>query len=799
MTKPIQQPPSYCAYASDACDQSFEGVTRAKGVVLYPSQPLQIAATIESAVAILNQRQPGVWVKWRDFKTSGQVIFCSICKRMRFGDVVVADVTTLNLNLMFEIGFALGLEVPLILIRDTSYEKDTRNFEELGMLDTIGHVDFKTADGLSTGILDAMPATTIPAPNVAPNLQMPLYVVKDPVAHEGQVILLSTLKKSPLRFRTYDPLEDPRLTFHQARKQVGSSLGVVGHFLATERRGSQVHNARTALVAGMAVATGKSVLLLQEGQARQPIDYLDLVVPYATPSQIPGKLNSTLRRVTIGLQDTTRVERPETYGLLEQLDLGDVSAENEIRQLRGYFVQTAQFNEARRGHARLVVGRKGAGKTAIFYAVRDSLPRTSSHLVLDMKPEGHQFTKLREAVLSRLSPGLQEHTVTAFWNYILLCEIAQRVLRTDHVWAQRDPDRYRKFETLRIVYEEHMPDDTGDLSERLLRQIDTLTERFEQAGQPTDSMELTRVLFLEDIPALNTAVTDYLTEKSEVWLLIDNLDKGWPPRGASSIDILILRTVLEATRKLQRQFADQDVDLHSLVFIRNDIYEHLVRETPDRDKDTPISLDWDDPAFFKEILRQRILSTTNLHGSFDQVWQAICDPVIGSQDSFGFIIERTLMRPRDLLKFIHRAIEFAVNRGHQQIGQDDLLSAEKAVSEDLLVSVNYELADVDRRFADVLYSFIECPSELSIASVRELLQGGGISEEDTDEATHLLVWFGFLGVQSTGAADAQYAYQVHYNMAKLLTVFKRPGSFVVIHPAFRSALECTLSLRGSFS
>ena len=59
-------------------------------------------------------------------------------------------------------------------------------------------------------------------------------------------------------------------------------------------------------------------------------------------------------------------------GLLEDLDLGDVAAENESRQLRSFFVPTGPFYQAKRGHARLVMGRKGSGKTAIFYALREA-------------------------------------------------------------------------------------------------------------------------------------------------------------------------------------------------------------------------------------------------------------------------------------------------------------------------------------------------------------------------------------------------------------------------------------------
>ena len=72
-------------------------------------------------------------------------------------------------------------------------------------------------------------------------------------------------------------------------------------------------------------------------------------------------------------------------------------------------------------------------------------------------------------------------------------------------------------------------------------------------------------------------------------------------------DILIIRTLLDATRKLQRQLGNHSVEFHSLVFLRNDIYELLVKETPDRDKDTAIALDWNDSPIFEEIVRQRIL------------------------------------------------------------------------------------------------------------------------------------------------------------------------------------------------
>lgn len=57
---------------------------------------------------------------------------------MRSTRLAVADVTTLNFNLLFEIGFALGLGAPVLPIRDTSNIRDSKDFEEMRVLDTPG-------------------------------------------------------------------------------------------------------------------------------------------------------------------------------------------------------------------------------------------------------------------------------------------------------------------------------------------------------------------------------------------------------------------------------------------------------------------------------------------------------------------------------------------------------------------------------------------------------------------------------------------------------------------------------------
>ncbi len=115
-TNELRTPPQFCQYVDDACDQDFSDLETQDTFFIYPGQPQQIAAAIDGAVQKL-RTMGNASVSWKQLPVSGQLIFCEICKAMRSSRTIVADVSTLNFNLMFEIGFAIGLDRPLIPIR----------------------------------------------------------------------------------------------------------------------------------------------------------------------------------------------------------------------------------------------------------------------------------------------------------------------------------------------------------------------------------------------------------------------------------------------------------------------------------------------------------------------------------------------------------------------------------------------------------------------------------------------------------------------------------------------------------
>lgn len=787
----LHTPPPFCQYASGPCDQDFGGLRSAQGLFLFASKPTQIAATIETAARELAEETGNSWRTWHDLDVGGRVIFCEICKAIRGATTVYADVTTLNFNLLFEIGFCIGLGMSVQPIRDATYSPDRRTFDGLGLLDTVGYLDFTNVGQLKARVLGSGSDASLGRLPQKSYTDTPLYVIKSSIETEGSIRILSALKKSPLRFRTYDPVETPRLSLHTAHKQVAGSFGVVADLLSPHREGALVHNARCALLAGIALAHQKAVLMLQEEGAEQPIDYRDLVASYETPDQAASILTPFVTEVIKRLQAHGPVLGASPSGVLDRLDLGDVAAENEIEGLRDYFVQTGQFRQAMQGHARLVVGRKGAGKTALFYAIRRAAARGQATLVLDMKPEGHQFTRLREAILEELSEGQQEYTITAFWTYLLSAEIAHKLLnsRREMLAAERDPERFARYKRLEDAYLSHGLASGDDLSQRLLRQVDRLAERFGAAGQIGIRTDLAELVYGGDIRTLNDSVASYLVEeKEEVWLLIDNLDKSWATRGATAEDMLIVRGLLEASRQLQRQLERRSVTLRPIVFVRTDIYAHLVRETPDRGKDSAIYLDWDDPELFREIVKRRIVRSTDIRGSFEEVWRHVASVHVGAEDAFGYMLDRTLMRPRDVLMFLQRAVEVAINRGHQTIHAQDIQQAENSYSEDLFLGLIYEIDDTRPELSDSLYAFQGIEKTASHSVVRERLISAGVAEKQIDDAVELLLWFGFLGIEMNATGEEKYAYGARFNVKRLTQPVRQNLALYVIHPAFRAAL-----------
>lgn len=792
MALSILSPPDHCEYAAGPCDQSMKGLAVTDAFVAFPNEPAALAAAVQGAVEQLNRSKPNhKWLSWKELQVAGQIIFCEICRSIRAANAVIADVSTLNFNVLFELGYAFGLHKPMLLLRDPTFSRDALQLDELGFLDTLGYeVYSNSADIQSIVLAKTLRPLELRVPEPS-RTEKPLFVVFPPVRAEGILRLQSALAKSAFEYRQFDPAETPRLTLSEIERQVSSSQGVILPLLDPSRTPAAVHNARAAFVAGVALAKQKHVLMLQEGRVRQPIDYRDIIQSYDTPAQVQSSVERLVRRVAAAMQKTvaaTAGKRREVR--LARLDLGDIAAENEEDVLNDYFVYTSQFIEARNGHARLVVGRKGTGKSAIFSQLKHEYGRRSQdYLVVDLKPEGYQLRKLVDLMRSIADAGIREQLLVALWDYVLLCEIAHKIIEADSSWAYRDPETLRTYQEVEKQYSPQQFDEFGDFSERLLVLLTRLEGRLAGSTARMSNPEITNAIWHSDIRPLRDAVGAHLEHKKEVWVLVDNLDKSWPVSGATEQDMLVLRALLEAGRKLQKQFARRDIGFKKVVFIRTDIYDQLVANTPDRGKETRVTLDNPDIEVLKEILRRRAEASLAESLDFEQFLNSFFERHVGGEDTMRFLFRHTLGRARDILRLAKKCIELALNRGRDRVAEVDVRAAVAAHSNEVLQELVYEIRDTHPDSVSLVDEFVGVTEILSEDALREILAKAGVPGDMVEQKTEMLLWYQLLGVMSP-IGDELYAQHFEYNVDRLMRLARKDGPLrFVIHPAFRDALH----------
>lgn len=762
--------------------------------VAYPSSPKELGATIRDAVAVANIEQALVqYQTWEHNDISGRPLTGSILASIENAHILVADVTRLNVNVVYEVGYAIGAKIRVRLVRNSTITSDDNVVLRTGIFDTLGHDRYASADELATLLcqpIDFSPLKT----DEETDRKAPVYLLECPVRTPEMARIVARVKKARLFYRSFTPSEDARLSAIDAIRHVAKSIAVLIPLLSPEFEDASVHNIRAAFVAGLAHGMSKKTLVLQDGRHLVPLDLRDAVETYTNLEEINGHVEAFAGDVYEDLQRGHVFEGP-TGSLLQQVSLGDPMAENEFQTLGAYYVQTDEFNRALRGEVNLVVGRKGTGKTALFFQVRDRIRKDKQNVVIDLKPEGYQLIRLKEDVLDYLADGAKSHLITAFWEYLLLLEISRKLLEKDKQRHRYDPLLLEKYQRLSELYSEQRNAGEGDFSERLLVLADEIIAKYnEKYGQDKGGRltadQVTGLLHTTTLSMLRNSLAEYLGQKEQVLVLFDNLDKGWALHGIERGDVLILRCLIDASRKVQREMRKAKIQMSCVVFVRNDIYQLLMDGSSDFGKETRASLDWSDPDLLRELLRRRLVQQFHQDVTFEQIWARFCTSHYEGEETSQFLIERCLMRPRNLLKVLGYCKGFAVNLDHERIEAEDIRKGLRSYSNDLVIEADRELADVLPSADGLLYQFVGELSEMSSEGLEALLDRHQLGDEERGKAIEFLLYFGFLGIR-LGKEDPRYIYDVGYDMKIIDAILRKNQKRVqyVLNPAFWSALE----------
>lgn len=766
---------------------------RRKVFIAYPSNPSDVGATIRSAVTILNQSQVELeYVSWEANDIAGRPLILPILESVDAANHMIADISILNQNVVYEIGLGIGKSKRVLLVRSAGVEYNRELVNEVGVFDTLGYIDYTDAEDFATKIARQPHLTPLPISRLR-DVRAKTFVLQTPVRDEYMSRIITNIKGNLYSFRSFDPAEQSRLAPQETLDEISASSGVVAPLLPKESAHYKVHNLRASFVIGLAHGLGIETLIIARSEEPWPLDYRDAVRVARDYKDIERLISSFRDRVERAFHN--HADGGGKSSRLETLDLGRPTAENEFQTLREYYLKTSEFDKTLRGEVNLVLGRKGTGKTAIFSQVRDHIRRDTQNVVIDLKPEGYQLIKLKDLVLRFLSQGTRAHVIDAFWNYLLLLEIAYKLLEKDQDRHHRDGRLTEGYRRLRETYQTDRYAGEGDFTERLFFLTNNLINNYEADDEiPRNESEvilysekITNLLHLHDIGALRKAVSDYLRHKKAVWILFDNIDKGWSTSGITEEDVLILDALISASRKLENQLRADKHEAHCVIFLRNDVHELLTKSAADRGKDTRALLDWTNRDLIKELLRRRfVYSGFEPMQTIDEIWAALCSPEYVRRNTLELLIDRCMMRPRYLLQLFSHCRGSAIGFGRHRISPEDIQSGLLSYSNDLIVDTDNEIKDVFPQASGLIYRFLLSEKEMMIDGLRQHFLDAGIAADQHSRALETLLWFGFLGIVKKDGLTS-FIYDVGYNMAKLKALAEQAGgdtSIYQVNPAY---------------
>ncbi|MFL5912367.1 MAG: P-loop ATPase, Sll1717 family [Gaiellaceae bacterium] len=778
----------------------------------YPSRPAALREIVARAAKRLGETAGITPRTWESLSVGGRFVISEITKAIDTADLAVFEVTSLNQNVMFELGYAIGARKRVWLLYDPTDHFAERRWKQLRLLTTVGYAPYANSEHVRVAFLKEQPqlaADTIFDQAIVPALQQALFpsifYLSSPHNSEAERDLRRRIQdeqRQGLSCQIDDATESAVQPLSWYAQQIYAANAVLIHLLSPERVGAEVHNARAALIGGLAHGMDRPLLMVAHEGYPAPIDYQDLLYVYRTANEavsyVDRWLNRELASVHAQSRDTdVKKRRLHLATELRSLRLGEHVAENEVDILDEYFVETATFDQILEAKTMVYVGRKGTGKTANLMRASEILANDKRQLVCVVKPYGYEMDSVVRLMNRFAQADTQSYVVEALWKFLLLSEItlaaAAEIEARPFTPERKSPEaellRYLEGEGNVLTY---------DFAVRLERAIEDLLKLPAGEGVEDERARITQALHDTHIEALRALLGRVLTKKTRVAVLVDNLDKPWD-RG-EDLDALatFLLGLLTAVVRLEHDFARSDswrrpIPLTLAVLLRSDIFSRVVRAAREPDKIPFMRLVWDDPEVLLRVVEERFVAAKEGQAEPGELWSQYFTDQVGALPTKSYILSRILPRPRDLVYFCNAAITTAINRRHDRIESDDVLEAEKIYSQFAFEALLVEAESMGIPLETVLYYFAGQPPVIDRESVVRILEDADVPPDDRLQALENLRVLSFLGVETHNGqfafSDDQREMQLSDVLAKRLEESRHAPYRFRIHPAFRAYLE----------
>lgn len=145
-------------------------MNHSSGFVAYPSWPPEIGQAVSAAITRLRSENRNIDLRtWEENDVAGRFIYEPILEEIDNGQLLVADITRLNFNVVFEIGYAIGRHKRAYLVRNSAITGSEDLIGQVGIFDTLGYKNYSSSRDLASHLSSAPSARPLTVIENAPN------------------------------------------------------------------------------------------------------------------------------------------------------------------------------------------------------------------------------------------------------------------------------------------------------------------------------------------------------------------------------------------------------------------------------------------------------------------------------------------------------------------------------------------------------------------------------------------------------------------------------------------------------
>lgn len=683
----------YCEIAEGLCPNHFDSFLEDERIFMaYSSHIKEIVDAIEGSVELLRRETGKNWVTWnKDMDIENSMIFCEICENICRSKAVMIEMSDFNFNVLFEYGYSIGIDkkIHTTVNAEFDFEDIDRFIKPLLGIGIGKYEKNKFAQKMlrkrfwekeKVNHLFSFPNDDILSDDLEIRSDCLLYI-KNIDKQDVTEKIESELLNVQASIIVDDAQEDSNNIVWYCKQIKKSYAVIIDLGMANEKENLQ-HYLKCAFIAGLSISTGRRTLIINSTHRKKPSDIIAIVKQYSNAKEAKKLVSNFLG------QHSSSFALINSYNLalhhsrtskFDSVDLGEHVAENDWLLLENSFIETPEFMEIGKLGYKLIIGRKGTGKSAAFQVFKRKFLTNSINI-------SKLFNQYNLDDIYNLTTTFEEENdknkvVIAFWKFVLYLIIAKEtyesIISQEKISEDYEYKYLENYDTLKFIDEEK------SITENLVDIINNI-----RSDGHEDVKDLQKEFYSNEIMTLMTIVSNYYKASQKyLYLNIDGLDSNLSIRNNSQLISLILFNLHEiCTNLFKGDFFNYSLNL----FLRSDIYDNIKDKITQKDKVKKIFYKWDIETLMRMINKR--LQENEINNITD---------ILAEDLNIRYLMQKLekylYLRPRDYIFFFNNMFAIAKSQKNDELNSRIFNDALDYYSLHIYESIEAELLSLEFR------------------------------------------------------------------------------------------------------